>query len=110
MKRQINNQTVNLASFTDSQLETIATNLVEEIRKMSNDDTVKEILSDSETSYPALKSRKSVKKVAFLLSELETLYTDTHHQITQETIEWGGGLSGNTFSTTRQLPKINLTF
>lgn len=108
MKRQINNQTVNLSTFTDSQLNILAENILSLIQDVSDSQTVEEIRQDAESAYPALKSRKTVKRVAFLLGELETLYTDTHHQITQETLEWGGGLSGNIFSTTRQLPTISL--
>lgn len=101
MKRTINGKNISLATLTDSQLDSIYNQAIEYLKKTEKASYLDEIIEDSQADniFAGLRSRKSVKMAAFMLDELDTTTYDHHHQISPETLEWGGFMSADSFLT-----------
>lgn len=91
-----------LRSMKSAQVQAITQKAQAFLETVHSAEDMAAILADAPQFCTSVRARLEVRIAAALCDEVELACTKTHHQITDETLEWGGYLSGDVFNTTDQ--------
>lgn len=100
MYRDINQVKTKLTTLNSQQIANLVNQCKAIILNAKGSEEMVYILEDDTANYlSAVKCRSEVRSLAYWLDQLESLSYTGHTQISQETLDWGGGMSGTTFYT-----------
>lgn len=100
MYRNINGSRTKLSTLNTAQMDSIIRQCKAYLTTTLDAEEMAYLLDEDNINYlSVVRCRPEVRSLAYWLDRLESGAWVGHNQISPETLEWGGGMSGQTFHT-----------